>query len=624
MMAATIRPGLAATLARAQAAHQAGRLADAERLYREILAIDPENGPSLHGLGLVALQAGQPGAAAQLLGRAATAAPADPGVLNNWGIALARSGRASEARERFEAAVALAPRFPDALVNLASALADQGDYGAAESRLDQAIAIAPASIEARCVLGRVRLACRRPAAAEATLREALALRPGHAVAANLLGNALREQGRLAEALASYRQSQASRPDHPEAWSNFLVAQNADPGVTAREAFEAHREFGRRFDASPPVAAPSLASRRPGRLRIAYVSADFRAHALAAFVEPVFYHHDLARFEITAYSNAVAEDATTSRLRALVEHFVPVCGLTDAQFAARVREDAIDVLVDLSGHTAGNRLLAFARRAAPVQVTWLGYPNTSGLAAMDCRLTDERADPPGAESLHTERLVRLPTAWCYRPWADAPAILPRRVDPAALAFGAMNNPAKLNAEVLAAWARILAALPGSRILLHAPDDDAFRARIVEAFAARGVDASRLTFFPRLPIAAYLARYGEIDIALDAFPCAGATTTLDALWMGVPVVSLAGDRPYGRSGASILGTLGMDAWVSGTADAYVECAIAHARDAEALDALRAGLRERLRTSPLMDGAAQARAIESAIVALAEERGLARGCA
>ena len=621
MMAAATRPGPAPILARAFASHQAGRLAEAERLYREALAADPASGPALHGLGLVALQAGHPGAAADLFGRAAVSSSADPALLNNWGIALARLGRAAEARRRFEEALAAAPRFPDALVNLANALADQGEPEAAEARLREALAIAPQSIEARCVLGRVLLARRRPAEAEAALREALQLRPAHAVAANLLGNALREQGRLAEALASYRLSQASRPDHPEAWSNFLVAQNADPTVSAREAFEAHREFGRRFGPAPPAAAPGPAGRRPGRIRVGYVSADFRAHALAAFVEPVFTHHDRARFEITAYSNAVHDDATTARLRGLVEHFVPVAGLTDAQFVERVRTDGIDVLVDLSGHTAGNRLLAFARRAAPVQVTWLGYPNTTGLAAMDYRLTDARSDPPGAESLHTERLVRLPASlWCYRPWDGAPDIAPRRVDPASVTFGAMNNPAKLNGVVLGTWARILAALPGSRIVLHAPDDEGFRRRIVNVFSDAGVEALRLDFFPRLATSAYLARYAQVDIALDPFPCAGATTTFDALWMGVPVVTLAGDRPYSRSSASILGSLGLDDWVAGSPDDYVDRALRHARETPALDRLRAGLRERLRASPLTDAAAQARAIESALERLCEAHGLA----
>lgn len=619
MMAAAMRPSVEPILARAFASHQAGQLALAERLYREALGADPANGPALHGLGLVALQAGHVVAAQELLGRAASAMPGDPGVLNNWGIALARLGRTADARQRFESAIALAPRFPDALVNLGSALADLGELAAAHSRLREALANAPQSAEARCALARVMLAQRNPAAAEGLLREVLLANPAHAVALNLLGNALRERGLLAQALESYRRSQAARPDHPEAWSNFLVAQNADPAAGALEAFGAHREFGRRFEPQRPAPVPSLAARRGGRLRVGYVSADFRAHALAAFVEPVFTHHDRSRFEITAYSNAPAEDATTARLRDLVEHFVPVAGLSDAQLVERVRADGIDVLVDLSGHTAGNRLLAFVRRAAPVQVTWLGYPNTTGLSAMDFRLTDARADPPGAEALHTEHLVRLPTAWCYRPWGDAPAVAARRADPAAIVFGAMNNPAKSNGLLVDAWARIVAGIPGSRILMHAPDDEAYRARIVATFGAAGADASRIEFFPRLATAAYLSRYAEVDIALDAFPCAGATTTLDALWMGVPVVTLAGERPYGRSGASILGALGLDDWVATNAADYIASASAHARDAPALAALRRDLRERLRASVLLDGVAAARAIESAFESIARDRGL-----
>ncbi|MBK8322115.1 MAG: tetratricopeptide repeat protein [Betaproteobacteria bacterium] len=615
-----MRPGLEPILARALASHQAGQLAQAERHYREALGVDPANGPALHGLGLLAMQAGHVAAAQELLGRAAAATPGDPGVLNNWGIALARLGRTAAARERFESAIALAPRFPDALVNLGSVLADLGELAAAQSRLREALAITPQSADARCALARVLLSQRKPAAAEGLLREVLLGKPAHAVALNLLGNALREQGRLPQALECYRLSQAARPDHPEAWSNFLVAQNADPSVSALEAFEAHRAFGRRFEPPQPFPGPSLAARRPGRLRIGYVSADFRAHALAAFVEPVFTHHDRSRFEIAAYSNTPAEDVTTARMRAIVERFVPVAGLSDAQLVERIRADGVDVLVDLSGHTAGNRLLAFVRRAAPVQVTWLGYPNTTGLSSMDFRLTDARADPPGAESLHTEQLVRLPTAWCYRPWTDAPAVAARRADPGAIVFGVMNNPAKSNDVLFDAWARLVAGLPGSRMLMHAPDDEGCRARTIKAFAAAGVDVSRIDFFPRLATAGYLSRYAEVDIALDSHPCAGATTTLDALWMGVPVVTLAGDRPYGRSGASILGTLGLDDWVATTLEDYIACASAHARDPHGLETLRRDLRERLRASVLMDGAAMARALESAFERIARGRGFA----
>lgn len=613
-----MRPAVESTVSRAFASHQAGRLAEAERLYREALASDPSHGPALHGLGIVALQAGHFAPAADLFSRAAASTGGDPAVLNNWGIALARLGNPAEARRRFEAALASRPRFADALVNLGNVLADLGNADAALARFREAIEASPASVEGRCGAGRALLARRRPGEAEAVIREALSLQPSHAVALNLLGNALREQGRLEEALAAYRASGAARPDHPEAWSNHLVALNASPAVSAAEAFEAHREFGRRFERAQAGRRPALPPRRPGRIRVGYVSGDFRAHALAAFVEPVFAHHDRERLEVTAYSNATAEDSVTARLRGLVEHFVPIAGLTDARFAERVRSDGIDVLVDLSGHTAGNRLTAFALRAAPAQATWLGYPNTTGLASMDYRLTDALADPPGAESLHTERLVRLPgSAWCYRPWPDAPPVAPRVADPARIAFGAMNNPAKLNDAVIGTWVRLLASLPGSTLLLHAPDDEGLRSRLVGAFTSAEVDASRVRFFPRLATAAYLARYGEIDIALDPFPCAGATTTFDALWMGVPVLSLAADRPYGRSGASILGALGLEDCVAASIDDYVALGIALARSPSRIAALREGLRERLRARPLTDGRAMARALESAYEAMVAGR-------
>lgn len=617
-MSAAVHPGLDRQVARAIEAHQAGRLGEAEKLYREVLAANPSHAAALHGLGVVALQAGHFAPAAELFGRAAAVTDSEPAVLNNWGIALARLGRPLEARHRFEAALANQPRFADALVNLGHALADLGETEAALARLRTAVEVAPDSIEARCGAGRVLLALRRPAAAEAVLREALALRPGHGPALNLLGNALREQGRLAEALEAYRASQAARPDHPEAWSNFLVALNADPSVSARDAFEAHREFGHRFGALGASLPPGPPARRDGRLRVGYVSADFRAHAVAAFIEPVFAHHDRTRVEVTAYSNGTTEDGVTARLRGLVERFVSVAGLSDARFVDRVRADGIDVLVDLSGHTAGHRLLAFARRAAPVQATWLGYPNTTGLAAMDFRITDGRADPPGADSLHTERLVRLPQcAWCYRPWPDAPPVAQRRARAGSIAFGAMNNPAKLNPVVLAAWARILASLPGSTMLMHAPDDEGLRGRILRTFGDAGVEARRVSFFPRLPTAAYLARYGEVDIALDPFPCAGATTTLDALWMGVPVLTLAGDRPYSRSGASILGALGLADWVAASPDDYVDRAIRRAREPEAIASLRESLRHRVGESALADGRGMARALEDAYEAMRAER-------
>ena len=604
--------------------HRAGRLPDAETLYRRVLAHAPDHPAAVHYLGLLAMQTGHLAAAEELLARAAALSRNEAEVLNNWGTALAKLGRLQEARERYLAAIARDPGLADALVNLGNVLADTGEHEEAERRYRAAIAIAPRSAQAHNNLGRLLLARRRAPQAIVALEAALAIDPRHGNALMNLGNALRDQGKLQEALARYRAAQAARPDDPEAFSNLLLALNCDPEPTPDAIFAAHREFAARFERPLRAQWPDHSTRKRGaRLRVGYVSPDFRAHAAAAFIEPLFAHHDRSRVEVVAYYNAWAQDETTQHLKGLADRFVTIAGWSDAQFAHGVRADAIDVLVDLSGHTAGNRLLAFARRPAPVQVTWLGYLNTTGLEAMDYRLTDARADPPGTtERWHTEKLVRLPASlWCYRPWAASPEV---GASPAAasgqVTFGSTNNPAKLTADALTAWAQILARVPESRLHLHAPDDADFRARLLAAFRAHGIDPARIAFFARVPAADYLAQYHAIDIALDTFPCCGGTTTFDALWMGVPVVSWAQARPFSRGGASILGNLGLDECVADAREDYIEAAARLASDLPGLVRMRTQLRARLSASALMDGSRFARAVEDAYDALWAARGAA----
>ena len=613
-------------LAQGVECHRAGRLPDAETLYRRVLAQAPDHPAATHYLGLLAMQTGHLAPAENLLARAATLTRGDAVVLNNWGTALAKLGRLQDARERYLAAITRDSRFADALVNLGNVLADTGEYQEAERRYRAAIEIAPRSVEAHNNLGRLLLARRRTPQAIAAFEAALAIDPRHGNALMNLGNALRDHGKLQEALARYRAAQAARPNDPEAFSNLLLALNCDPEPTPEAIFEAHREFAARFEAPLRVQWPDHSGRTRGaRLRVGYVSPDFRAHAAAAFIEPLFAHHDRARIEVIAYYNAWAEDETTRRLKALTDRFVTIAGWSDAQFAQAVRADAIDILVDLSGHTAGNRLLAFARKPAPVQVTWLGYLNTTGLDAMDYRLTDARADPPGAtQRWHTEQLVRLPASlWCYRPWEVSPDVGP---SPAAanghVTFGSTNNPAKLTPDALATWAQVLARVPRSLFRVHAPEDEDLRARLLAAFRAQGIDAARIAFFARVPVAEYLAQYNAIDIALDTFPCCGGTTTFDALWMGVPVVTWAQARPFSRGGASILGNLGLDECVAGTREDYIEAAVRLASDTLRLANLRTQLRARLAGSALMDGARFARAVEGAYDGLWAARGATSG--
>jgi protein O-GlcNAc transferase len=602
--------------------HRTGRLPDAETLYRRVLAQAPDHPGALHYLGLLAMQTGHLPAAEELLARAAKLTRGAAEVLNNWGMALARLGRLEDARDKFTAAITRDAALVDAYVNLGNVLADTGEHAQAEERYRAAIRLAPRSVGAHNNLGRLLAARRRTPEAVAAFEAALAIDPRHGNALMNLGNALRDQGKLREALARYRAAQAVRPNDPEAFSNLLLALNCDPEPTPDEIFAAHREFAARFEQPLRAQWPVHPRRaRTGRLRVGYVSPDFRAHAAAAFIEPLFAHHDRSRVEVTAYYNAWAEDETTQRIKGLADRFVTIAGWSDAQFAQAVGRDAIDILVDLSGHSGGNRLLAFARKPAPVQVTWLGYLNTTGLEAMDYRLTDARADPPGAtERWHTELLARLPASlWCYRPWDVSPDVGP---SPAArntyVTFGSTNNPAKLTADALAAWAQIMARVPASRLHMHAPDDADFRARLLAAFRAQGVDATRITFFARVPAAEYLAQYTAIDLALDTFPCCGGTTTFDALWMGVPVVSWAQARPFSRGGASILGNLGLEECVAATREEYIESAVRLASDGARLAELRAQLRPRLSASALVDGERFARAVEDAYETMWDARG------
>jgi predicted O-linked N-acetylglucosamine transferase (SPINDLY family) len=358
--------------------------------------------------------------------------------------------------------------------------------------------------------------------------------------------------------------------------------------------------------------------RERRLRIGYVSSDFRQHSVGYFIEPVLAHHNHDRFEIFCYSNDIKEDEVTGRLQSYADHWRRLIGLSDEQAANQIRADRIDILIDLSGHTRGNRLLVFARKPVPVQVTWLGYPTTTGLSTMDYRLTDGFADPVGmTEHFHSEQLVRLPECFsCYQP-PEAPEVsgLPAR-EKDYVTFGSFNNLAKINREVMAVWARILQAVPGSHLTLKNTGLGAgtVQQRVRETFMGLGVAPERLALLGNDPSSrAHLERYWNIDIGLDPFPYNGATTTCDALWMGVPLVALAGKTHAGRVGVSQLSNLELTELIGNTTEEYVAIATRLARDLERLSQLRAGLRARLAASPLTEAPRFTKNLEQAYLAM-----------
>ena len=474
------------------------------------------------------------------------------------------------------------------------------------------------SVEGELNLGRAFLAEGRLGEAVQAYRRALAVKPELADAHYCLANALWNQGDITGALASYRNAIELAPSHAAARSNLAFTLNYDAGASPSEILSAHRAWAGLFHRSEALQQSYANSRKPTRrLKIGYVSGDLREHAVSSFFEPLLTSHDRRAFEIFCYSSleAADEDKISARLRSHSDHWIRIFRRTDESAAARIRRDRIDILVDLGGYTTRSRIKIFALKPAPIQVTWLGYLNTTGLPAMDYRVTDATIDPVGeADRFNSERLVRLETgSFCYRPYDRAPPVAaPPALEAGHVTFGSFNDLPKLTFDVVRMWAKVLHAVPRSRLVIKteqmrdAPTADMLRLR----FASEGIAAERVDLLPwRVRTEHHLARYALVDIALDPFPFNGVTTTCEALWMGVPVVTLRGDRAYGRVGASLLGAVGLTRFIAEEPDDYVKKSIELSRSLDRLKILRSTLRDLMRGSPLCDGSKFACAMEHA---------------
>jgi predicted O-linked N-acetylglucosamine transferase (SPINDLY family) len=425
-----------------------------------------------------------------------------------------------------------------------------------------------------------------------------------------LAAALYEVGEVDASLDVYRAQLARVPAAPMR-QDFVFRLNAAGTASLDEIFREHREWAA-IHADPVLRRHPAVERLAGRrIRVGYVGGDFRTHATAGFLEPLLAHHDRNAFEVICYSNSSAEDAVTARMRACADRWHLIAGVDDDAVADLIEADRIDVLVDLAGHTAAERLGVFARRPAPVQLSYLGYLNTTGMSAMDYRVTDALMDPAGeSERYHTEQLLRLPhSLWCYRAPDDAPAVS-RRAGTREIVFGSFNHVARLNDRVLALWTRVLRAVPRSRLLMLGIPDRQTEERIAGIIVQAGVDRDRLEMRTRAPTGPFWEALGEADIALDAFPYSGGATTCACLWMGVPVVTLPSRFGFGRSGATIVENAGLGGLAARDEEAYLAVAAALARDVATLDDLRRSLRDRLRGSRLADEAGLARAFETAL--------------
>ena len=502
----------------------------------------------------------------------------DPGqavVHFNLGIVLRHQGRLVDAAKAYGRALELQPEFPEAENNLGTVLASLG-------RLDESVSV---------------------------LERLLERKPDFANAWNNLGGALKDLGRARDAIRCFERANRLQPANAAFHSTLVFAMHYSPDhgprALLREARRWNRDHAGVLMGDPP---PLVNEADPDRrLRVGYVSAHFREHCQALFLAPLLESHDRAGVEVTCYSDSTSEDAVTARLRGHADRWRRTADLSDERLAELVRADGIDVLVDLSLHMARQRLLVLARRPAPVQVVWLGYPGTTGMDGL-VRFTDPWLDPPGAgDALYSEESLRLPDSfWCYDPLADGPAVgsLPALAS-GRVTFGCLNNFCKVNPGVLRMWRRVLERVPDSRMMILAPPGDA-RRRVVREL---GVGPERVEFVEFALRPDYLRHYLGIDLCLDTSPYNGHTTTLDSLWMGVPVVSLSGVTVVSRAGRSMLGNLGLSELATSTEKEFVDTAVALATDLPRLAALRAGLRERMRASPLMDGPRFARGIEEA---------------
>jgi predicted O-linked N-acetylglucosamine transferase (SPINDLY family) len=572
----------------------AGDFAAAEAAYRGLLQLEPANAEAKYLLGRLLRQTGRASEAITILRQALSARPSEVPYLIELARAQIAAARYAEAAETFAACVRRQPDCTDVLNDYAGALLKLDRHDEAEAVLERRVRLWPAAPEAYFNLG-VILSAR-----------------GHADAA----------------IATYRKGLALAPQNAAIHSNLVLQMNYSQNEDATSICAEQQRFGAQFAAG--FVAPMPDPTWPRRLRVGYISPDFRDHVVMRFMEGIIENHDARQFEIHVYHTHPQKDYQTERLRAAVSRWADVEQLGAAELADLIRRDRIDILVDLAGHTDGNSLLTMALKPAPVQATYLGYPNSTGLGAVDWRITDAQADPPGeSDRLSTEKLLRLPGSYfCYRPGPGVPEVntLPAQAS-GAITFGCFNNFAKLSAGFLEAAAQLLLAVPGSRLVLKNRQLSSAKiaAAVRATFERAGIGPHRVELRGWEPSNSHhLAVYGAIDIALDSFPYNGATTSCEALWMGVPVVTLAGDRHAGRMGASILNAVGLGELVATTPQQYVETSAQLAGDPDRLAKLRSSLRARMRQSPIMDEAGFTRRLEQAYVQIWQQQLQARGAA
>jgi len=624
----------------------AGRVVEVENRSRELIARRPNSGVAWKLLG-ASLQA-QGKDTLAVLRRIVELFPGDINAYGNLWLALRERGLTTEAEASYRQALVANPHFAEAYLNLGNVLCERGENEAAANHFRKALAIKPGNALAHNNLGKVLRDLGYLDEAVASCRQAIEIAPDFAEAYNNLGNALLDLmqlkaaedsyrraltinpeladvhgnlgsvlshlGQLDEALASYRQALAINPDFAQAFSGYLFCLSHSEAMTPQTLFVEHCRFAEKFEAPLVRTWPQHANvRDPDRvLQIGFVSGDFRDHAVSHFIEPVLTELcQQSGLVLHAYYTCTVEDDITRRLQACFAHWHSVSRMTDAALAETITKDGIDILIDLSGHTAHNRLLSFARKPAPVQISWIGYPNTTGLQAMDYVLGDRFNSPVGLhEPYYVEKFARMPASGTFFPQFEAPDVnaLPA-LGSGHITFGSFNRPDKLQPQVISAWAQVMHAVPSSVLMLGNVSEALLAQRLRDAFGVHGVAAERLLFQPRVPLYDYLKLHHKVDIILDTWPYSGGTTTSFALWMGVPVVTLTGPMRSHCISAAMIGRCGLEGWVAGDIAQFVQIAVRWANSPQELSRVRMGLRERMLTSPLRQPATVAKGMTQA---------------
>jgi len=592
-----------------------GRLEEAVPWFEKAIAAAPDHPELYDNLALVLLQLRRYREVERVLRQGVARLPRAVSTMRNLGMVLSDSGRPGDAIPWLQRIVEMQPRNAGYRKDLGIALQRMQAYGAAETQYRKALELAPDDLEALNNLGSVIRLQGRLTEAEGIYRQALAVDPEFADVLANLGSALREQGRIGAAKEVFRRALAVRSPWPNVHSNLIFCLDFDGEAGLQEQQEERRRWREAIEAPLRAArraspGPAGGSQRGKRLRVGYVSADFNRHSASDMFGAVLMNHDLSGLDVVLYSGGDREDDRTAEFAAHCTTFRRVKLFDDQALADLIEADGIDILVDLSGHSAGNRLPVFARRPAPVQVTAWGYATGTGLSSMDVFLADGRLVPEGLRHHFTERIVELSCFLSYRAPEYLPEVAPLpALDAGHVTFGNFNRLAKASEQCLLSWADLLLSLPGSRLLLKCKtlDDGAARQRVLDLFGRKGVAAERVDLRGTSPHVEQLRCYGDVDVALDPFPHCGGTTTCEALSMGVPVVSLCGQVPVSRNGLSLLSAIDFREWVAHDLPGYLATARALAGDLPRLAAIREGLRDLVRASPLGDNAAYAREVE-----------------